>query len=191
MGRPILFLEEIMDQKEYVELLQEAVAKSPTPDKSISPSTPRDDSTAKKIVNWDGTGDLPETLERDELDEMVDEILTKDESPAEVKEEKEEAPLDKLEGSDEAGETDNEAGLDMEIDETDMTFSDDESEILKKLITEMDELETELDLTSDEEEILDLEDELEKPAEELAGEVEGELEAETEIEAEAEAEEVI
>jgi len=171
-----------MEQKEYVKLLQEAVAKSPTPDKSISPSTPRDDSTVKKIVNWDGTGDLPETLERDELDEMVDEILTKEESPGETEKKVEEAPLDKLE-EDEAGETDNEAGLDMEIDEADMTFNDDESEILKKLITEMDELETELDLTSDEEEILDLEDELEEPAEELVadvGDVEGDLETEEE-----------
>lgn len=169
-----------MDQKEYVKLLQEAVAKSPTPDKDVSPSTPRDDSTVKKIVNWDGTGDLPETLERDELDEMVDEILTKDESSGKVKEEKEEAPLEKLEG-DEAGETDNEAGLDMEIDEADMTFSDDESEILKKLITEMDELETELDLTAgDSEEILDLEDELEEPSGETADEIEDEFEDEEE-----------
>ena len=112
-----------MDSKEYVNLLESAV--------SSHPNAP-----CEKIVNWNGSGDLKT---HEDLDELVDKI-TKDEkdTKAAVQEDVEDegSPLSILENE-----------LDKAENVDDMTlenvkFTDQESEILNRLITEMDALDS-------------------------------------------------
>jgi len=113
-----------MDSKEYVNLLESAV--------SSHPNAP-----CEKIVNWNGSGDLNT---HEELDDLVDKI-TKDEkdTKAAVQEDVEdgkESPLSILE---------NELDKAENVDNTTLEsvkFTDQESEILNRLITEMDALDS-------------------------------------------------
>jgi len=113
-----------MDSKEYVNLLESAV--------SSHPNAP-----CEKIVNWTGPGDLKT---HEELDDLVDKI-TKDEkdTKAAVQEDVEdgkESPLSILEN--ELDKADNVDDLTLET----VKFTDQESEILNRLITEMDALDS-------------------------------------------------
>ena len=123
-----------MDSKEYVNLLEEAV--------SSHPNAP-----CEKIVDWKGVGDLKT---HEDLDDLVDKI-TKDEkdTTAAVQEDvvegeksKKESPLSILESElDKAEESDPENADDIVSETT--KFTDQESEVLNRLITEMDALDAE------------------------------------------------
>jgi len=120
-----------MDSKEYVNLLEAAV--------SSHPNAPCED-----IVNWKGPGDLKT---HEDLNDLVDKI-TKDEkdTKAAVQEDAkgkpsdtdEESPLSILESDLDKAEEDTETVGDI-VSET-INFTDQESEILNRLITEMDAL---------------------------------------------------
>lgn len=122
-----------MDSKEYVNLLEAAV--------SSHPNAP-----CEKIVNWNGSGDLKT---HEDLDDLVDKI-TKDEkdTTAAVQEDvdKKDSPLSILEN--ELDNADEDLGdVDDTISET-VKFTDQESEILNRLMTEMDALDSD-DLEND------------------------------------------
>lgn len=123
-----------MDSKEYVNLLEAAV--------SSHPNAP-----CENIVNWKGPGDLKT---HEDLDDLVDKI-TKDEkdTKAAVQEDVEgepsdndkDSPLSILESELDKTEEDTETTDDI-VSET-VKFTDQESEILNRLITEMDALDAE------------------------------------------------
>jgi len=144
-----------MDNKEYVNLLEAAV--------SSHPNAP-----CEKIVNWKGAGDLKT---HEDLDDLVDKI-TKDEkdTKAAVQEDTEgepsekESPLSILESELDKAEED--AGdIDDVVSET-VKFTDQESEILNRLITEMDALDAE-DLDNSLMDVVPEEEELSEPVEDL------------------------
>lgn len=114
-----------MDSKEYVNLLEAAV--------STHPNAP-----CEKIVNWKGNGDLPTD---EDLNDLVDKI-TKDEKDtnAAVQEDtkevsKDDSPLSILENElDKVDEDTNK--LEDDLLEN-VKFTEQESEIINRLITEM------------------------------------------------------
>lgn len=142
-----------MDNKEYVNLLETAVGSHP--------NAPCED-----IVNWRGPGDL-KTYE--DLDDLVDKI-TKDEkdTTAAVQEEGKvednkdktnESPLSILENEVNSADEDN-TDVEDPISEA-VKFTDQESEILNRLINEMNALDTD-DMNDD---LMDIPDEDMSPLE--------------------------
>jgi len=121
-----------MDSKEYVNLLETAVSSHPN-------------SPCEKIVNWEGKGDLKT---HDDLSDLVDKI-TKDEKSTtaavqediDVEDKKKDSPLSILEN--ELDNVDAEVDDDNDIVSETVKFTDQESEILNRLITEMDALDAE------------------------------------------------
>jgi len=121
-----------MDTKEYVNLLEAAVGTHPN-------------APCEKIINWKGTGDLPTD---EDINDLVDKI-TKDEKDTsaavqeDVKNEKssEDSPLSILENDLDKTEEDTENFEDT-ISET-AKFTDQENEIVNRLITEMNALDSE------------------------------------------------
>lgn len=152
-----------MTDKEYINLLEEAVTMH-----SSAPANP--------IVNWQGKGDLPTTMDADEIDYLVKKIVKGDgvtdkaivspnskDSGVSVKEDTEDAgkaPLSILENEldkstenlDENTNTDKD---DINITE-DLDFTDQESDILSRLITEMGEMEA--TFSQDNDDLLDTEE---------------------------------
>ena len=140
------------DNKDYVKFLESAVS-----------ATQHQGAPVEKILDWDGKGALPETLDSDELDAIVKRITKEDVDDADPKEtmkaygdempdddddvtEREE---DEEEGTPEMDDL-GESPLEMlgDISETsneevdallaETSFTDQESDVLKRLVQEMD-----------------------------------------------------
>jgi len=118
-----------MENTEYVSLLEASVSTY--------------DSRADKVIDWTGKGDLPT---HDDLDDLVDKITTdkkdtkhavQEESEPKKKDEKE-SPLSILENElENANETDDLDKLEENLGDA-VTFTEQENEILNRLISEMD-----------------------------------------------------
>lgn len=148
-----------MTDKEYINLLEEAV-------------TMHANAPANKVLKWEGNGDLPVTMDADEINYLVDKIVKGDgltdkaigspsakNSGVSVKEGEEDnkSPLSILENElEELGVKDLSKGVKIEDKEKeeaalkgatkkdiseDLDFTDQESDILSRLITEMGEME--------------------------------------------------
>lgn len=137
-----------MTDKEYINMLEEAV--------TVHANAP-----ANPIVKWEGKGDLPTTMDAEDINYLVDKIVKGDgitdkfigspsakKSGVNVKEgegETKKSPLSILEKElNEADELDKKTKKETDIESDlseDLDFTDQESDILSRLITEMGDLE--------------------------------------------------
>lgn len=148
-----------MTDKEYINLLEEAV--------TVHANAP-----ANPIVKWSGKGDLPVTMDAEDINYLVDKIVKGDgltdtaigspsakKSGVSVKEgETSKSPLSILEKElNEADDIDKNLDVKTDIKETDISedleFTNQESDILSRLINEMGELEA--NFTSQDDDLID------------------------------------
>ena len=128
-----------MGRKEYVSLLEQAIGSG----NIIDPATSKiktDFGTVEKIRQWDGKGKLQTTLDDADLDDIIDKVSSgKKKRVIGEGQVTKNSPLSILEG-----EEDNEAVPPLkekgEVDLEETGLTEQESEILKRLISEMDEL---------------------------------------------------
>ena len=126
-----------MDDSVYLKNLEEAVRSNPN---FVQPAGEFDHyGTAKKVIKWRGEpDDLETTLDKNELDQLVDGITGKRKPISELEEDSDDIEMD------ETGETDNVAGIDDEMDDEaikEVTLGGMESDVLNRLISEMEEFE--------------------------------------------------
>ena len=116
-----------MDHKDYVSLLEQSVRTHTT-------------APANKIVGWDGKGPLPKTMPDDDLSKITKRIMgigagMEADAAGGKGKLKEDSPLSVLEGETYNKELD--GILDGNLEE-DVSFDEKESEVVKRLISEMD-----------------------------------------------------
>ncbi|MEA3254115.1 MAG: hypothetical protein U9Q17_04105 [Chloroflexota bacterium] len=146
-----------MDKKTYVSLLEQAVDTT-----NFAPSNVSD------IISYRGKGELKTSIQDKEIDDLVDKITNDDEDEDEddlVTENDDifDSPLSLLEKeaneNDEDEDEDDEDLEDIEKLKEDVGFSDNESDILKRLIQEMEAVETEDEELINDDELMDEDDE--------------------------------